>query len=133
MATRHVTSMPVTNPYTSPLHPSLAGKRKRFSPFIAGLVGLAMGAGFCCVIAVISMLSFFVQTPGSPGLSGIATLTGVAILYVFLLILWVGAQRRLYRRRQWVLWILAMAAWLLAPLFVTVELFLIFMFSVPAQ
>jgi hypothetical protein len=121
--------VPDTNPYVSPLYQPLLRRRKRFPPFVTGLVGLAMAAGFCCVIAVTAIIGFHLRLSGMPRPVGIAVMIGVAALEVGLLLLWIAAQRRLYRIRLWVFWALAIAAWLLAPLFVAVQISVLYIFA----
>ena len=56
------------NPYGSPelelVH--LRAKLKRLPPFLTGLIGLAVGAGFPGVICALFVVSLVLHNPGTP-------------------------------------------------------------------
>ena len=109
---------PITSDY--PCQVPVAGpasvERNPLPSFVTGLVGLAMGAGFYWVLCGFLVVAFFVAAPGIPTPRERAFMIGAAVLYSIPLLLWIVLRRSLYQLSTPVLWILAIACWLLIPL-----------------
>ncbi len=113
------------NPYQSPPWRSpegalLAARLKRLPAFLTGLVGLAIGAGFYWVLCGFLVVAFFVPAPRIPPWRERIFMIGAAVFHGVPLVLWIIQRRNLYRLPLLLLWILAIACWLLIPLSATV-------------
>ena len=90
--------------------------RSRFAPFVTGLVGLAIGAGFYLVLCAFWLAAKLLKGPNAPPPNEAAFVAGAAVIHSILLALWIWMQRRLYRLRSHDLWGYVVTCWLLIPL-----------------
>jgi len=74
-----------------------------------------MAAGFYGVLCLFLLIAYLVDAPRIPAPREQAFMVGAATFHLVPLVWWVLLRRRLYRLHRSVLWLLAVACWLLMP------------------
>jgi hypothetical protein len=93
-------------PYTSKAHLQL---------YVAGLLGLAFGAGFYGILCCLMIIAWSMHAPNAPSIVDGAVTLGAAMVHLFPLICWLAYREELWRQSARNLRGLAVAAWLLIP------------------
>ena len=110
------TSNSADSPYEPPIAVSVVARRTRFPALVTGLIGLAMGAGFYGVLCGFLLIAWFVDAPGIPTPRERVFMIAAAVFHVIPLTNLVSQCRNFYKLDVSLLWMLAIACWLLMRL-----------------
>ena len=75
-----------------------------------------MGAGFYGMLCGFLLIAYFVDAPGIPTPRERVFMIAAAVFHLIPLTVWVSQRRKFYKLGVSVLWMLAIACWLLIPL-----------------